>query len=149
MPSTRTILRCSPPLPSRPGWPSKRPGSLAAERQRADELDALRTTMADITAELELSTLLQAIVERAAGLLECHRRGAGPLRRSQPGDPDRGQPQHGQGLCRHTPSPRAKAPWDAWLETGEPLIIGDYQAWEGRAAQYAGIPTCTPAGCAA
>jgi len=42
---------------------------LAAEQQRADELDALRTTMADITAELELSSLLQAIVERATKLL--------------------------------------------------------------------------------
>ena len=44
---------------------------LAAERQRADELDALRTTMADITAELELTSLLQAIVERAADLLDA------------------------------------------------------------------------------
>jgi len=44
---------------------------LAAERQRADELDVLRTTMTDITAELELSSLLHAIVERAAGLLDA------------------------------------------------------------------------------
>ena len=42
---------------------------LTEQRQRAGELEALRTTMADITAELELSALLQAIVERAAGLL--------------------------------------------------------------------------------
>ena len=44
---------------------------LATERQRADELDALRITMAEVTAELELSALLQAIVERAAGLLDA------------------------------------------------------------------------------
>ena len=44
---------------------------LAAERRRADELDALRTTIADITSELELPALLQAIVERAAGLLKA------------------------------------------------------------------------------
>ena len=42
---------------------------MATERQRADELDALRTTMAEITAELDLSSLLEAIVERATGLL--------------------------------------------------------------------------------
>ena len=36
-----------------------------------DDESTLRTTMADITAELELSTLLQAIVERAVGLLEA------------------------------------------------------------------------------
>ena len=40
---------------------------LTAERQRAGELEALRTTMTDITAELELSALLQVIVERSAG----------------------------------------------------------------------------------
>ena len=44
---------------------------LEAERKRADELDALRTTMADVTAELELSGLLRAIVERAAVLLDA------------------------------------------------------------------------------
>ena len=44
---------------------------LASERRRADELDALRTTMTEITAKLDLSDLLQAIVERAVALLDA------------------------------------------------------------------------------
>ncbi|HEV8150399.1 MAG TPA: GAF domain-containing protein, partial [Gemmatimonadales bacterium] len=42
---------------------------LAAERQRADEQEALRATMADLSARLELSDLLQAVLERAVQLL--------------------------------------------------------------------------------
>jgi len=38
---------------------------LAAEQQRGDELKALHNTLSDITAELELSSLLKIIVERA------------------------------------------------------------------------------------
>src|SRR5690242_14780944 len=38
---------------------------LAAERQRADEQEALRATMADLSAQLELSSLLQSVLERA------------------------------------------------------------------------------------
>jgi len=41
-----------------------------AVRQRADELEALRTILADITAELGLPALLRTIVERAVGLLK-------------------------------------------------------------------------------
>jgi signal transduction histidine kinase/CheY-like chemotaxis protein/HAMP domain-containing protein/HPt (histidine-containing phosphotransfer) domain-containing protein len=109
---------------------------LAAERQRADELDALRTTMADITAELELPTLLQAIVERATGLLSatggelglydeasrelrilvCHNMGK---------DFADTRIALGEGAMGHV------------AETGEPLIIQDYQTWEGRSPQYA------------
>jgi len=70
---------------------------LAAERQRADELDALRTTMADITAELELPALLQAIVERAAGLLDAT---GGEL-----GLPAPAQPVRTAGRHRHRERP--------------------------------------------
>ena len=42
---------------------------LNATRRRAEELEALRTTMTEVTAELELPVLLKAIVERAADLL--------------------------------------------------------------------------------
>ncbi len=76
---------------------------LASERRRADELEALRTTITDITSELELSNLLHAIVERAAGLLDAMGGGTGPLRRDQSGNPDRRQPQPGARLHRHAP----------------------------------------------
>jgi PAS domain S-box-containing protein len=109
---------------------------LAAERQRADELDALRTTMADITAELELSGLLQAIVERATALLGatggelglydetnqairilvCHNMGAGYVGT---------RVALGEGAMGYA------------AQSGKPLIVQDYQTWEGRSPQYA------------
>ena len=42
---------------------------VAVERRRADEMEALRATLTELTAELELPVLLQAIVERASVLL--------------------------------------------------------------------------------
>jgi PAS domain S-box-containing protein len=42
---------------------------LAAERRRADELEAVRATLADISGELELPKVLQAVLERAVALL--------------------------------------------------------------------------------
>jgi len=109
---------------------------LAAERRRADELEALRTTMADITAELELSALLQAIVERATALLGatggelglydeasqeirilvCHNMGAGYVGT---------RIALGEGVMGYA------------AQSGKPVIVQDYQTWEGRSPQYA------------
>jgi len=109
---------------------------LAAERRRADELEALRTTMADITAELELPALLQAIVERATALLGttggelglydetsqeirivvCHNMGAGYVGTRL---------ALGEGAMGYA------------AQSGKPLIVQDYHAWEGRSPQYA------------
>ena len=111
---------------------------LAAERQRADELDALRTTMADITAELELSALLQVIVERAAGLLDAtggelglYEEASQEIRIVVSHNLGKGYvgTRHalGEGAMGHVAG------------TGEPLIIEDYHTWEGRAPQYADI----------
>jgi len=108
---------------------------LAAERRRADELDALRTTMADITAELELSTLLQAIVERAAGLLGATGGELGlydqasqeieiVISLSMDKDYVGTRLALGEGVMGRV------------AETGEPMIIGDYHTWEGRSPQY-------------
>ena len=112
---------------------------LAAERQRADELEALRTTMADITAELELPTLLQAIVERAMGLLEATGGELGLYDEasqeiqvviSRGPEEDHVGTRHvlGEGAMGHV------------AETGEPLFVRDYGTWEGRSMQYADIP---------
>ncbi len=110
---------------------------VATERQRADELDALRTTMADITAELELSALLQAIVERATGLLEVT---GGEL-----GLYDEARQEIRILVCHNmgqdfvgTRIALAEGAMGRAAETGEPVIIDDYQTWEGRAAQYTG-----------
>jgi len=112
---------------------------LAAERLRADELDALRTTMADLTAELELPTLLHAIVERAVGLLEAT---DGEL-----GLYDEASQEIrivvSYGLEQDYAGTRHKVGEGAMgrvAETGEPLFVRDYDTWEQRAAQYADIP---------
>jgi PAS domain S-box-containing protein len=111
---------------------------LASERRRADELDALRTTITDITSELELSKLLHAIVERASELLDATGGALGlydeASREIQIAvNHNLGQfhigtrRKLGEGAMGHV------------AETGEVLIIEDYHAWEGRARKYHGI----------
>ena len=68
--SSKRTLRSLQLLCSRRVWPSTMFGSWR-QRARAGELDALRTTMAEITAELELSALSQANAEHAAGLVDA------------------------------------------------------------------------------
>jgi len=111
---------------------------LAAERQRADHLDALRTTMADITAELELSSLLQAIVERAAGFLDATGGELGLYNEAS---------QAIRIVVSHnldkdyvgTRMALGEGAMGRVAETGEPLIVKDYHTWEGRASEYADL----------
>jgi PAS domain S-box-containing protein len=111
---------------------------LAAERQRADELDALRTTMADITAELELSALLQAIVERAGGLLDATGGELGLY--DEASQEIRIVVSHNLGKeYVGTRLGLGEGAMGRVAETGEPLIIEDYHTWEGRAPQYADV----------
>jgi PAS domain S-box-containing protein len=111
---------------------------LAAERQRADELEALRTTMADVTAELELPSLLQAIVERAAGLLDATGGELGLY--DEASHQVRIVVSHnlGEGYLgtRHALGEGAMG---RVAETRQPLIIDDYHMWEARSPQYADI----------
>jgi len=108
---------------------------LAAERQRADELEALRTTLTDITAELELSALLQVIVERAAGLLDATGGELGLY--DEASQEIRIVVSHNLGEdyvgTRHGLGEGAMG---RVAETGEPLIIKDYHTWEGGLPQY-------------
>jgi PAS domain S-box-containing protein len=112
---------------------------LAAERQRADELEALRTTLADITAELELSTLLGAIVERAAGLVDAtggelglYDEASREIRIVVSHNLDKDY----VGTCHAL----GEGAMGLVAESGESLMIRDYQTWERSAPQYAGIP---------
>ena len=112
---------------------------LAAEGQRADQLDALRTTMADITAELELPALLQVIVERAAGLLDATGGELGLYDEAS---------QEIRIVVSHnldqdyvgTRMALGEGAMGRVAESGQPLIIEDYRTWEGRAPQYADLP---------
>ena len=76
---------------------------LTAQRRRAGELEALRTTMTDITAELELSALLQAVVERASGLLGASAANALSAKKSSTKRSSRSELQPGRGLSHRSP----------------------------------------------
>jgi PAS domain S-box-containing protein len=108
---------------------------LAAERRRANELDALRTTLADITAELDLTSLLQAIVARAAGLLHATGGELGLYDRDK--DEICIVASHNLGAdyvgSRHALGEGAMG---RVAQTGKPMIIHDYQSWEGHLAEY-------------
>jgi len=113
-------------------------GLLAAERRRTEEQQALLATLTDLSAELELSTLLQAVLERAAALLGA---AAGELAivDEQSGDlivvanfnagavPTGTRLKVGEGAMGHAARTRA------------PLLIEDYRQWPGRSAQYEGV----------
>ena len=108
---------------------------LAAERRRADELEALRTTMADITGELELPALLQAIVERATALLNVT---GGEL-----GLYDEASQEIRILVCYNmgqdyvgTRIALGEGAMGYVAQSGKPLIVQDYQTWEGRSPQY-------------
>lgn len=112
---------------------------LAGERQRADELDALRATLTDISSELEMPKLLQALVERAVTLLGAS---GGDLALC---DQTTAQivvaASHNMGKeyvgTRLAPGEGAAG---RVIETCEPLIVRDYAVWEGRSPQYSESP---------
>lgn len=111
---------------------------VAAERRRADELDALRTTMAEVTAELELQSLLRVIVERAAELLNATGGELGLY------NPQKKQIKivvsHNLAMdyvgCTQTLGEGAMG---LVAETGQPMVIDDYQKWPGSLEEYPDI----------
>jgi len=112
---------------------------LSAERQRADEQEALRATIADLSAQLELATLLQAVLERAVALLGVSH---GELASY---DAARQELEivasHNVGR-RDTTGTRMKLGEGAMghvARTLEPLNIDDYRRWSGQSRQYAQV----------
>lgn len=110
-----------------------------AERRRADEMDALRAILADISAELELPKLLQTALERAVTLLDATGGEIGLYNETKAeleivashnmGENYTGTRMGlGEGAMGHV------------AETREPLIIQDYEVWEGRSPQYSQGP---------
>ncbi len=107
----------------------------AAERKRIAELEALRATAADISSELALSNLLQAILDRASRLLDAAGGELGLF------DEDR---EEIEVVISHYPGDNYSG---TRLALGEgamgyiaqfraPLIVADYASWEGRSAKY-------------
>jgi len=112
---------------------------LAAERQRADEQEALRATMADLSAQLELSTLLQAVLERAVALLHVSH---GELAIYDAAAQElEVVASHNVGK-RDTTGTRMAVGEGAMgqvARTREPLIIDNYREWAGHSPQYAQV----------
>ncbi len=108
---------------------------LSEEKRRADEQQALLATMGDLSAELELSPLLRAVLERAVSLLGASggelailEEDSGELRivaNSNIGTDSLGSTMKlGEGAMGRV------------AETHEPLILDDYRTWSGQSEQY-------------
>ena len=106
-----------------------------ALRRRAEELAALQATVLEITGRQDLPTLLQAVVERAARLLDAHGGGmyvCDPEQKearcvvsyNTPRDFTGTVLKYGEGAAGTV------------AETGEPLIVDDYRTWQGRASVF-------------
>lgn len=108
-------------------------------RSRADELKALHKVALDVTSNLELPSVLEAIVHRAATLLGA--RGGGVYLY----DPDREELE--LVVSHHL----GRDLTGARLRLGEglsgkvvaerrPMVVDDYRTWSGRAPQYTDAP---------
>ncbi|HSG82479.1 MAG TPA: GAF domain-containing protein [Gemmatimonadota bacterium] len=109
---------------------------LAAERQRADEQEALLDTLADLSAQIELAKLLQAVLDRAVGLLrvshgelaiyDAEREELVIVASQNVGKQDTTGTRMavGEGAMGHV------------ALTREPLLISNYGDWSGRSSQY-------------
>ncbi len=111
---------------------------LAAERRRADEQEALLATIADLSAELELSPLLDAVLERSVKILDA---AGGELATYDEATAEL------EVVSNHNMSESSLGARIALGEgamghvvrTGEMMIIPDYREWPGRSEQYTRI----------
>jgi PAS domain S-box-containing protein len=112
--------------------------SLAAERRRADEQQALLDTLADLSGELELSKLLQAVLRRATTLLGVSGGELAIYDEAQKEleivaslhigvDSTGTRLALGEGAMGHVAT------------TQEPICIAEYQEWLGRSGKYSGV----------
>ena len=109
---------------------------LSETKRRAAEEEALRATMADLSAQLELSTLLQSVLERAVGLLGVSH---GELAIYEPESDELViAASHNVGKQDTTGTRMAvgEGAMGHVARTGEPLVIPDYGEWTGRSNQY-------------
>jgi len=108
---------------------------LAAERRRTSEQRALLDTLADLSGELELDKLLEAVLNRAVALLGVT---GGELAVY---DEERDElvivASEGVGKASvGTRMRRGEGGMGHVAMSHEPLIIPNYQQWEGRSDQY-------------
>jgi len=107
----------------------------ADERQRADELGALRDTLADLSAQLAMPDLMQAILQRAVALLLAHGGELGLY------DAERGGlrvvASYNMGeIYTGNFIPVGRGIMGTVVQTGELLTIPDYRQWENHLPGY-------------
>ncbi|MEX0691825.1 MAG: GAF domain-containing protein [Gemmatimonadales bacterium] len=108
---------------------------LATERRRANEQEALLATLADLSSELELSRVLQAVLDRAVALLDAS---GGELATYDEATEE-------LEIVANRNTGRVSVGTHLTLGEGamgmvarsrEPLVITDYREWAGRSAKY-------------
>ncbi|MBS1242177.1 MAG: diguanylate cyclase with sensor, partial [Gemmatimonadetes bacterium] len=109
-----------------------------AERQRANEREALLATITDLSAELELSRLLEAVLARAVTLLGAAG-GELAICDDATGDLVIAANHNMREDSRGTRLKQGEGAMGHVVRTGEQMLIADYQAWVGRSDQYARI----------
>ncbi|HKI95119.1 MAG TPA: GAF domain-containing protein, partial [Gemmatimonadales bacterium] len=111
---------------------------LAAERRRADEHKALLDTMSDLSSELELSKVLQAVIARAVTLLGVT---GGEVAIYDP-ESQALEVVASERIGKDSIGTRLKLGEGAMgtvAKTHEPLIIPSYHEWLGQSAKYSDI----------
>ena len=111
---------------------------LIAERRRADEQRAVLETLADLSSALELSQVLQAVLDRAVALLGAGGGELGILEESSQeiviaASLNTGTVSVGTRLSA------TEGAMGQVARTHQPLMIPDYRRWEGRSARYADL----------
>jgi PAS domain S-box-containing protein len=112
--------------------------SAEAERHRADEREALLATISDLSAELELSRLLEAVLARAVTLLGAAG-GELAICDETTGDLVIAANHNMREDSRGTRIKPGEGAMGHVLRTGQQMIIPDYQTWAGRSGQYTRI----------
>ncbi len=108
---------------------------LAAERRRGDEHKALLDTIGDLSAELELSRVLQAVLARAVPLLGV----SGGEVAIYDADAEELEVVASERIGKDSIGTRLKLGEGAMgtvAMTHEPLIIGSYAEWSGHSVKY-------------
>jgi HD-GYP domain-containing protein (c-di-GMP phosphodiesterase class II) len=110
----------------------------AETQQRADQFAALYETARDLSTQQELSGLLYAIVESAAMLLNASNGGIYLYDAKR----DELQVKVAQGTTAvvGTRLKMGEGMAGRVAQTRQPLIVDDYQTWEGRSLKFAGAP---------
>jgi PAS domain S-box-containing protein len=113
---------------------------MSVERHRASEQKALIETMADLSGQLELSKLLQSVLDRAVNLIgsiggelaivdDAKHELIVVANKHMSASSVGTRLTFGEGAMGHV------------VESREHMIIPDYQTWDGRSRQYSEVPS--------